>query len=584
MGKTVVHSLKRRVRFSILRPLGVCFVLPVLFIFIPVRGEAQYPAGSLAGPANGGGETFGEGEFIGLNRELSLYYTRLVSATRDSNGGEVSSTKISSTQEMDGLIESALLFWPGNPDALYFKSLRLVEKEEFDEAIRCLTVALGGRVFQFSDRDEVLRLYLSLLVDHDQSSLALTILSSMAPQKLKQQVFLELQVKALKNQNLRGLLAVEAERALSLFPKNDLFRALHVKYSEAEKIRVKRRILEESGGHFYGRETFRQLIRSCTQERQLDALLDMYKNRWGEDTFFLVHSLRTEKGFEPRRIDELFRRIELVEGDLLTLLYDILLERGEASLFEKAFPFFGGTVVRDPDGDGVYEVREEYRDGKIFFLKANMDGDPDPELEIFFEQGKPQKTTVLGLEGAFFEVEYRRYPELSVVRFPSGEGGLLEIAIAPFTTFYPFPYLSSRHFPEAFPFPDVKALPPLYRLMGNASTIAAFTAEEIRAGEETGRRDLVVKFSRERSNIEAYREGKVEMRGDMDESVLERKSLDPDRDGFFEILEFYREGELYRIAYDGNENGVYEYIEEFEPVHLRKWDTDEDGVADYREQ
>lgn len=600
MRKTTVHSRKRRGPRRILYLLWILFVLPGVFLFFPVLMNAQTFPGTKPAyqtvPGNRAVPAVPDQDFSKLNRELSLRYTQILNRVRDPGTGE-----ISDSNETVGLIESALLFWPGNPDALYYRALQLRHAGEYDRAIEFLTKALGGEVFQFSDRDEVLRRYLDLLVENDHSDFALTILSSMAPQKLQQQDFLELRAKALQNEGLITALTELVDSGTALFPENDFFRSLQVKYSDSKRSRVRRRILTEPGQKLYGKQTFREIIRGSFLTGQLEDLLAVYEEQWGADNFYRVHILRTVDVVDGSMIEELLGGFESIDGDLLTLLSQTAAEKAGApagtDIFAVAFNVFQGRVLRDPDKDGINEVTEQYRDGKITVLEANMDGDPEPELEVVFENEQPVKVTVLGLDEMFFEVEYRRYPELSIVRIPSREGGqkadqkadqkavqeggILEIKTVPFSVYYPFPGLEAYAPSHPYPFPDATGLPSLYRLLANAATIEVYYPGETADGDN--RKDVALKFYREQKRIEEYRNGKVEMQMDLDMSILERRSIDPDGDGYFEILEFYRGGELYRILYDGNENGVYEYIEEFTPVHIRKWDSNEDGIADYHE-
>src|SRR6056297_3369475 len=186
---------------------------------------------------------------------------------------------------------------------------------------------------------------------------------------------------------------------------------------------------------------------------------------------------------------------------------------------------------------------------------------------------KPKSLSAREFGGMTLEAEYRVYPELEVIMLPAGDGTVLQVRPAPYSLRYPIEGFHTFSPPSALPFPRITDFPPLYRILGDAVKIESISDQRV-----------VSRFYREKRSIEKLHEGVVEMRADLDASTIEKRKKDPDQDGFFEIHESYRDGVLIMIGYDGNRNGIFEYIEEFEPVYIRKWDIDEDGLADYHEK
>ncbi len=265
------------------------------------------------------------------------------------------------------------------------------------------------------------------------------------------------------------------------------------------------------------------------------------------------------------------------------------LRSGEgAESFSDAASRYSGELGTDSDGDGFFEVRSTYREGRILSWDLDFDQNGLQEISMKFRDDLPEsgRMTLAGAEAVF---EYGEYPYLARTLYRSASG-VRE-------------YLFS---PDALPFPAVELYSGPGRGTGEgfaprrtdtpfpteaACAAAAFrvTARPADPGTPVSVTDLdrgIPVLSRVRTAD--GRDGILVYRG----GVPQYELADMDGDGIYESRYLYaseadamRSGAKpspLRFEADFDLDGVFEYTENLAVPFERTWDYDGDGRVDAR--
>ncbi|MDY7028993.1 MAG: hypothetical protein SVR04_11905, partial [Spirochaetota bacterium] len=355
--------------------------------------------------------------------------------------------------------------------------------------------------------------------------------------------------------------------------ESDQLQSLLVEYSAEHRRNVRRRILSEEKTEIYGQQTLKKLIAHTSLPSQKLRLLNIYTDQWGRDQFAAIYGIVSGGTVDAAEIAAVAGMTEMVHEELIEALWSHMQNTGQEEIFRAAFDTYSGTVQRDPDRDGFFEIEEIYLDGMIREVRSNTNGDPEAEIKLEFDGGVPSSFRVRRKDGSFIEGSYRRYPELASVTMPGGGSAALRIDLVPYAVSYPLTGWRQYSFPEAVPLPNAETLPELHRLLTNAAEIRTVEADTV-----------ISQFDRGMSSVEVLQDDTVRMQGELVGAAVEERRRDVDGDGYFEIREYYKSGQLVRITYDGNKNSIPEYVEEYNGTLIKKWDTDEDGAVDYQKQ
>lgn len=498
---------------------------------------------------------------ISLNTELSNRYTQIAYE-------ELRRQRLNEAEE---LIESALVFWPLNPDALFMQARIATQDNRYDQALELLPKVFSGYPLQYFTQSEALKFYLRSLLRHDETSQALMVISMLPPETAANRELLEFKAIALDCEGMDDILMETLVRGVRLYPESDILQAMLAGRSANYRRVVKQRVLAEEEGYVYGQRTIRILIKEAPVPEEKRRLLDTYTQRWGEDQFVRVHSLALDEEIDSNRVGYALENTDGITEELLSVLWNILKEKKQTELFQQAFKNFNGSVRRDPDADGFYEIEEIYEDGFISTVRADLYGVHVSISRLDFSGGIPTGFVLKRDDGSTVEGEYRRYPEMKSVRIPGGSNTVLDIELVPYSVNFPIRGWSDYQVPYPVPIPDVKEFPELHTFLQNAALIRTVNENKVKA-----------RFNREAGSVELLEGDTVKIRSELlGEKVTERRR-DPDGDGFFEIREYYQSGQLVRITFDGNDNNIPEYVEDYGEMIDKMWDIDEDGIADYR--
>ncbi len=502
------------------------------------------------------------------NRDLSIQYTRLARQSADSGNYELSGS----------FLDTALVFWKYNPDALYLQAQNRLRNEEHDRAIDLMATALSGITFQFYNKNEVLLAYLDLLVKFDRSQDVLVLIQSLPWDIQKQKQILHITCRALLTEGRTEQLSKSVHKGNELYPSDSFFQHHLLQIDSGYRHQVQQDILENQNVDFYSKEAFQSLIPATNRPSDIAKLLALYRETWGEDLFSRIQGFRLYEDLGNDELTQLFNGISSITENQLTLLMEISEVLDSVQNVKKAFEEFSGNIKRDPDKDGFYEIEELYSQGVIQKVEENSDGDPDFERTLIFENGTPKQFSLHTDTKNMLTITYDKYPEVSKAKNRTGSS-VIEMELVPYSIRYQIPGYASYVPAFSVPLPSQSTVPVLGTLLANSANIDAYKQAVADASEAKR-----YAFSREEGLLKEIQAQETKVAADMLAGTVNERRRDSDGDGYYEIREYYQDGELVRITYDGNRNGTPEYIEEYKNTPIRMWDTDEDGIIEYQLQ
>ncbi|NBB89572.1 MAG: hypothetical protein GVY23_00030 [Spirochaetes bacterium] len=257
----------------------------------------------------------------------------------------------------------------------------------------------------------------------------------------------------------------------------------------------------------------------------------------------------------------------LPDGELRTRVRNVLSE-------------YNGTSERDEDGNGFWEHRFTFSEGRVERWEADRNQDGALEYDVTLSSRVPMS---LELSPGGYRISYGTYPEIEAVdvvagdvrrryRLPAGQltyrilseeldwGSALPGPAFPFRLADPPPVLSEELLREN-----------AFRLElgpSGGSATRVLTLEE----------GVVL-----REVIDEDADGRIDHMIQYEAGVRVSGMRDADRDGRFEVAEQYEDGELALLLVDADGDNTYEYRERLQSEASVSWDYDGDGVIDARE-
>ncbi|MGC9313726.1 MAG: hypothetical protein ACP5IA_13650, partial [Sediminispirochaetaceae bacterium] len=268
-----------------------------------------------------------------LNRELSLKYAQL--AFEEFQKDQYDETSV--------FMQSALVFWPDNPDALYIQALMEAGEGNYDRALEILPKVFSGVPMQHFPRSEALEFYIRHLVTFDRASQALMLLSVMPGEAALDRELLELKAQALDALGMIDTLMETLSTGVRLFPESDLLQSLLVEYSAEHRRNVRRRILSEEKSEIYGQQTLKKIIVQTSIPSQKLRLLDIYTDKWGRDQFAAIYGIVSGGTVDAAEFAAVAGMTEMIPEELIGALWSHMQNTGQEEIFRAAFDTYSGT-------------------------------------------------------------------------------------------------------------------------------------------------------------------------------------------------------------------------------------------------
>jgi tetratricopeptide (TPR) repeat protein len=306
--------------------------------------------------------------------------------------------------------------------------------------------------------------------------------------------------------------------------------------------------------------------------------LDLYLSKGGTDPLAAVLGMESVPIGQRRRYLDAFLSLGgLSRQDLVGRAQDaVKSSRDSAAALGKALAAYSGTRDLDSDGDGYWDERWTFADGKVTRWVREPAEDGVAQYEAVFQDGKAVSLDTRSPDGAVTRFRYSRYPSLESVALP-GEGTWF---VVPYTLALPF--LRDGIVSADGSAPRIVARPPAPS--ADAVRRGSFRVEEYGPDGVT----LVRRVDLSRGQ-RVYMEESLAGDGIIDHRLWYRDGQ-PDRgsrslahDGEFPVVETWKNGKLASEAVDTNGSGTPDYHETFGGTAVRSWDYNEDGRDDARE-
>jgi len=257
----------------------------------------------------------------------------------------------------------------------------------------------------------------------------------------------------------------------------------------------------------------------------------------------------------------------LPDGELRARVRDVLAE-------------YNGIAERDEDGNGFWEHRFTFSQGRLERWEADRNQDGVLEYDVVLSSRVPRSLET-SPEG--FRISYGAYPEVEAVDVVAGDvrrryrlpAGQLTYRILSedldWGSAVPGP---------AFPFRLADPPPVL------SEELLRENAFRLELGSQGGSVTRVLTLEEGvvlREVIDEDGDGRIDHMIQYEAGVRVSGMRDADRDGRFEVAEQYEDGELALLLVDADGDNTYEYRERLQPEASVSWDYDGDGVIDARE-
>ncbi len=257
----------------------------------------------------------------------------------------------------------------------------------------------------------------------------------------------------------------------------------------------------------------------------------------------------------------------LPDGELRARVRDVLAE-------------YNGTAERDEDGNGFWEHRFTFSQGRLERWEADRNQDGVLEYDVVLSSRVPRSLET-SPEG--YRISYGTYPEVESVDVVAGDvrrryrlpAGQLTYRILSedldWGSAVPGP---------AFPFRLADPPPVL------SEELLRENAFRLELGPQGGSVTRVLTLEEGvvlREVIDEDGDGRIDHMIQYEAGVRVSGMRDADRDGRFEVAEQYEDGELALLLVDADGDNTYEYRERLQPEASVSWDYDGDGVIDARE-
>ena len=304
-------------------------------------------------------------------------------------------------------------------------------------------------------------------------------------------------------------------------------------------------------------------------------MLEYYKNRWGEDRFFLINSILVDDSNLEKRIESIFDMDETISrADLLRIGY-ILDKKGIEYDAKGFFKDRKVIITEDINNDGIVDGRTVLDSGSITDTILDADQDGLIDYEIVSPGGNIEE--VLKDDGdKRVDAKFNPYPYLSEYTVIL-EGKKRVYHLLPYKALYPVVEIPESQFKDRISLNiEIKELSPLFleSVSSRVEEIPLQGKERLTA-ERTSLLDTTLEYTLKDGRVYRKREYKGR------EVVKEERDLDGD--GVPDIYYSFKDGILQSASVDRNHNGFPEYMEKYSPETVTEWDFDDNGSFDYRE-
>ncbi len=366
----------------------------------------------------------------------------------------------------------------------------------------------------------------------------------------------------------------QAVQTARLFPSKDFSQKILARYDTGWRNSAIGKILQGDPALYYTKEAVQEII-LLAPDAYLPKMLSYYQNRWGDDRFFQINSLITNDSSLEKRIELVFAKAESIDRADIVRIKQIL-DRKNIVYDAKAFFKDKKIIINEDDNkDGLIDGRTILDSGFITETVADANHDTLNDYKITSPGGKIT-TVMIRTNDKKIEAAYKPYPFLSEYTVTL-EGRRRVYHLLPYKAVYPVVVIPESIIDDTLRLNEyTQELSPLYlETVSTQIEETSLTGDDVLIAERKSLQDTELKLLHDNGLVFSEREYSGE------KVTAEKKDLDGD--GIPDLLYTYKNGSLQSARVDRNHNGYPEYMEEYIPVHITKWDFDDDGTFDYRE-
>jgi tetratricopeptide (TPR) repeat protein len=488
--------------------------------------------------------------------------------------------------EAEKLLLSSLEFWPGFSESCFLLyrincSNQATTRKGFDY----LLLAIKNGSWKYTEPSLAQRELGKIYLQTRRFAEAKTVLLKDLNRRLEDPLVYYYLIRSLGSLHESALFERTLGEALDRFPQYSDFYITAARYYNGIGQNKKAVDFIDNGISEIPDDEYLLLVKSTlsNNSEEKKTLLNRYFAKKGEKPEAYVEAIRAKLGTPSMYIGLFIEKGGLHYADLLDEL-NRLVSANDKKIIATAMGKYNGDSIVDEDGDGLFEERYVYKNGKlqIFQLDRNQDG--IPEIELLFESGKPEKLSFADSETHVVSCIYSAYPFLKSVSFFNSitEKKYILLPTAYSIRIVDFPAAKSgsgSNEPIRLKINQTIKIPSEDRISAAAFRVDEYTLPSFFPGKSSdllSGKTILVKI--DESGNHRY-DHIINYANNLPVSGVR----DLDSDGEFETTETYLNGHLTQLLSDKNNNGKPDFIELFSengnPKEFR-WDYTHDGIMD----
>ena len=474
--------------------------------------------------------------------------------------------------EAYSLEDTSLMFLDTSSDALFIRGVSSRESEVKDSSVIDLSTAIITDNWKYYN-ETIARVFLSeyIYLAGDIESAYINLLpfsNDLGNESFSTEIFIRIALSLGKvDEALRA-----AENLLQVDQTDNYSQLIMALYDPEWRMRAEQILIEGDPANYFSKDVLQIVIENSSN---CSFLMDLYKNRWGEDRFYKISNICNEKDMLKEILDELYPENSVINYKEITRIYSLVEDDSSRLLINGQLGSIKLTIIYDIDNDGFNDTEALFDMGKL--VSFSFDSDQDNNYDHFVEiDGLPVSLKINNRE-EILSYFYESYPNLINVTV-SNEKSLTEYQLIPYTLeldiirlplnpVKDIPYILDN---VAFPDNDILTVSSTKKSINNFAT--SLESKYIWIDSDERVEDIF--------NSDGIRVIERHFRN----FILITVFRDFDSDGVFDTIYEYKDGLLQTISFDANNNGIAEYIEDYEKGLIRSWDFNEDGLMDSRER
>jgi hypothetical protein len=325
----------------------------------------------------------------------------------------------------------------------------------------------------------------------------------------------------------------------------------------------------------YDKDVYQLLYVRLRNQELKHEIAGAYKERFGEDLFWYLTEGIGDVMDPQERASLIGRALAAhtpASREAMHFFRSLFTGETDRETYDAWFASFSGLLISDLNGDGYSETSERYKDGILTEYRLDQDQNGRYEYRVDFGDGRPSS-----IQSDTWKLTYADYPYIDQAEL-SDDTGTVTYMLYPYSMIHRLEYLPrlTDSLNDSKPVVHI-TFPVEERISARSLSEKRYVKEN----SETITMDRPFAGGVE-YHITSPREGDVREQRRSDGTFIIRER-DPDDDGIFEVKERYLDNKLIELTFDENGDGHPEYMESHGEQTVYLWDLNDDGLYDCRE-